>query len=357
MQEIKSVVDADVAGKRVVVRCDLDVLEGDKVIDARLRAAVPTLKLLKEKGAAHIVVVGHLGRPEGKVVDGLRVAPVAARLQELAGVELEVKENLRFDPREELNDAVLAQELANLGDIFVNESFASAHRAHASTVGVAKLLPSYAGLQFVEEVKRILAATNPPQGSVAIIGGSKFETKRPLLDKLLATYSEVLLGGALGNDVIKARGWPVGSSLISTPVPVDIATNERLFVANDAVLKNADAGAERTALVVDTQAHEAIVDIGPTTAVLWADKVERAPFVLWNGTLGMYEQGFALGTDALAQAILQGSGNALIGGGDTVAAIEKFDFDPKKVFVSTGGGAMLELLTNGTLPAIEALKN
>lgn len=357
MQEVKSVENADVVGKRVVVRCDLDVLEGDKVIDARLRAAVPTLKLLKEKGAAQIVVIGHVGRPEGKVVEMLRVAPVAARLQELAGVELEVKENLRFDPREEANDPEFAKELAALGDIFVNESFASAHRAHASTVGIAKLLPSYAGLQFVQEVEHILAATNPPQGSVAIIGGAKFETKRPLLDKLLATYSEVLLGGALGNDVIKARGWPVGGSLISTPVPVEIASNERLFVASDAVLKNIDAGAERTALVVDTQEHEAIVDIGPTTAVLWADKVERAPFVLWNGTLGIYEQGFAIGTDALAQAILQSGANALIGGGDTVAAIEKFNFDPRKVFISTGGGAMLELLTLGTLPGIEALKS
>ena len=167
----------------------------------------------------------------------------------------------------------------------------------------------------------------------------------------------MLLGGALGNDVIKARGWPVGGSLVSTPVPVDIASNERLFVANDAVLKNVDAGAERTALVVDTQDHESIVDIGPSTTLLWADKVEHAPFVLWNGPLGIYEQGFTLGTDGVAQAIVQGGTTALIGGGDTAAAIEKFNFDPKKVFVSTAGGAMLEFLINGTLPGIDALKN
>lgn len=363
MQEIKSVQEADVAGKRVVLRVDFNVpLEHSSgytaiVDDFRIRATLPTLELLHTNGAAKIIILTHIGRPEGKVVDELRVAPVAEQLRTLTQVPFEMRENLRFDPREEANDPEFAKELASLGDVYVNEAFPVSHRADASIVGVSKLIPGYAGLQFMQEHIRISAALTPPPGSVAIVGGAKFETKRPLIDKLLQTYDEVLLGGALGNDVIKARGWPVGASLISAPVPVDIASNERLFVAKDAVLKNVDAGAERTALVVDTQAHEMIVDIGPTTAILWADKIERAPFVLWNGPLGVYEQGFTFGTDGIAQAIVQGGTNALIGGGDTAAAIRKFTFDKDKVFVSTAGGAMLEFLTAGTLPGIEALKN
>jgi phosphoglycerate kinase len=221
---------------------------------------------------------------------------------------------------------------------------------------VTKFLPSYAGLQFAKEVHNILAAQRPPQNSVTVLGGAKFETKRPLIEKLLATYSKMLLGGALGNDVIKARGLPVGSSLVSEePVPVAIASSDKIATAVDAVLKE-EGSAERTSLIVDTQDKEIIVDIGPGTATAWADKVSAAPFVLWNGTLGICEQGFTAGTDAIAKAISQSGVRALIGGGDTVAAISKFKFDPNKVFVSTGGGSMLELLVAGTLPAIDALK-
>jgi len=359
MQEIKSVESADVAGKRVVVRVDLDVLQGDAIQDGRLHAAVPTLRLLKEKGASKITVIGHAGRPHGEVIESFRLAPVEARLRALApDIEFEVKENLRFDSREEANDPEFAKELAALGDVFVNESFGNAHRAHASTVGITKFLPSYAGLQFAKEVTYIVAARTPPQGSIAVLGGAKFETKRPLIEKLLATYSEVLLGGALGNDVIRARGLPVGNSLVSDePVPVSIASNDKISTALDAVLKNVDAGAERTALIVDTQDNETIVDIGPGTATAWATKVSEAPFILWNGTMGIYEDGFTIGTDAIARAIAERGMRALVGGGDTVAAIGKIKLDPEKVFVSTGGGSMLELLTNGTLPAIEALKS
>lgn len=356
---MKSVESADVAGKRVVVRCDLDVLEGDQVQDARLHAAIPTLQFLTDKGAAKITIIGHAGRPNGEVVESYRLTAVAARLRALAPtLEFEVTENLRFDPREEANDEGLAKELASLGDVFVNESFATAHRTHASTVGIAKLLPSYAGLRFVKEVEHILAARKPPPGSLAIIGGAKFETKRPLIEKLLGVYDRVLLGGALGNDIIKARGLPVGQSLVSaTPVPVAIASNDKIATAIDAVLKGVDVGAERTSLIVDTQDDEIIVDIGPGTATAWADQVAAAPFVLWNGTLGIYEQGFTAGTDLVTEAIATSGVRALIGGGDTIVAVDHAKFDSNKVFRSTGGGSMLELLLNGTLPAIEVLKH
>lgn len=358
MQEVRSITDADVAGKRVLVRAVLNVpLQDGKVTDdARLRAILPTLELLHERGAAEIVLFGYVGRPEGRVVEELRVAPVAARLKELTSIPFTMLENTRFDPCEEANDPELAKEYAAKGDIFVNDAFADSHRAYASTVAVAKLLPSYAGLLMQKEIESLASALTPPQGSVAVVGGAKFETKLPLIQKLLEAYGEVLLGGALGNDVIKARGLPFGASLISAePVPVAVATNERLHAPFDAIVQGAP-GAERMTLVSDIRAEERVVDIGPATAESWAHKVAAAPFVLWNGPLGMYEDGFVDGTDALARALKQCGARAVVGGGDTVAALKKVDFDPAKVFVSTGGGAMLEYLTHGTLPGLDALR-
>jgi len=364
MQAVKNVKDADVAGKRVLVRVDfnvpLEMHEGHAAVltDFRIEAVLPTLQLLLERGATKIIVLTHVGRPEGKVVEALRVAPIAERLHALLGApQVEVMENLRFDPREEANDMTFAKELASQGDVYVNEAFPVSHRNDASIVSLPTLLPSFAGLRFVEEVERITPALNPPAGALAIVGGAKFETKQPLIEKLLSKYSALLLGGALGNDVIKARGWPIGASLTSNVgVPVDIASDERLIVATDAVVRDDAANAERTTLVVDTQDSEAIVDIGPVTAKQWADKVAAAPFVVWNGPLGVYEQGFSDGTDVVAQALVASGAHAVVGGGDTAAAVQKVVFDPAKVWVSTGGGAMLEFLVAGTLPGIEALK-
>jgi len=357
--ELKTLNEADVAGKRVLVRCDFDVpLKDGEVMDAsRLKAAVPTIEFLKSHGAQKIILIGHAGRPEGRVVESLRMAPIAAKLGELTDLSnVEVRENLRFDAREEANDPAFAAELASLADLFVNESFATAHRAHASTVGVAKLLPSYAGLHFAQEVERLSSALVPPQNSVAVIGGAKFETKSPLIEKLLALYGTVLLGGALGNDLLKARGFPFGSSLISSvPVPAEIAGNERLLNPTDAYF---DGGSmdDRSSVITDTRADEKIVDIGPATSAAWAKLVSEAPFVLWNGPMGVYENGYTHGTDALAGALASSGARAVVGGGDTVAAVSKFSFDPEKIFVSSGGGAMLEFLAAATLPAIEVLK-
>lgn len=360
MQELKSVAGADVAGKRVLVRVDFNVpLQDGKVAnDLRMRVAIPTLELLHQKGAAQIILLAHLGRPEGKAVEALRMAPVEAHLKTLTQVPFELKENLRFDPREEQNDPAFAQELAALGEVYVNEAFADSHRVHASIVGVSKLLPAYAGLRLIEEVQTLMGALTPPKGSVAIIGGAKFETKEPLIRKLLPVYAEILLGGALANDVLKARGLPFGASLVSSiPVPPEVAQDPRLQVPMDAVFGQHGVDVERVGGVVDIRKDEELIDIGPHTAEGWADKIVQAPFVLWNGPMGVYERGFSSGTDALAAALSQSAGKAIVGGGDTAAAVEKYQFDKARVFVSTGGGAMLQFLTDGTLPGLEPLRN
>ncbi|MDO8548310.1 MAG: phosphoglycerate kinase [bacterium] len=319
MQEVKSVRNADVKGKRVLVRCDLDVLDGTQVIDARLCAAIPTLKLLRGKEAAQIVIVGYVGRPGGKVVEELRVAPVAKRLHELApGVNFEVKENLRFDPREESNEEGFAKELAGLGDIFVNESFATAHRPYASIVGIPKLLPSYAGLQFMSEVEHLSHALTPSPGSIALIAVTKAD-KIPLINKLATLYDKVLVGGPVPSDYA-----PLAPNIV---LPVD-----------------------------GIPELKGLLDIGPRTRAAWVQEVAQAPFVLWNGPLGWYEKGYRESTDAIAEKIISSGVGAVIGGGDTINALKKFKFDPAKVFLSTGGGAMLQFLVDGTLPGIEALR-
>lgn len=359
MPQVKSVTDADVTGKRVLVHADFDVPLQDGVVanDARITAALPTIELLRQKGASQIILISKLGRPGGTVVEELRLEPVRKRLGELIDLtNIELRENLRFDPREEANDEGFAKELSMLGDLFVNEAFADSHRAHASIVGIPKFLPSYAGLQFEKELAALSKATTPPPGSVALIGGAKFETKLPLIQKLLASYGEVLLGGALGNDIIKARGMPFGSSAVSGgSVPVAVGSNVRLFAPIDVVVSSGP-GAERESLVSDIRADDKIIDIGPLTRELWSKKISAAPFVLWNGPMGVYEDGYQDGTDALARALVQSGVHAVVGGGDTVAALSKMQFDPEKVFISTGGGSMLEFLTSGTLPGIEALK-
>jgi len=306
MQEIRSVVDADVKGKRVLVRADFNVplQDGTVIDDLRIRTAIPTLELLNRNGASHIIILSSLGRPGGKVVEELRMAPVEAKLRELTNVPFELHENLRFDPREEANDPEFAKELAALGDIFVNEAFPDSHREHASIVGVPKLLPSCAGLRFAQEVEKLSSALTPPQNSIALIGGAKFETKVPLILKLLSLYSRVLVGGALGNDLIKARGLPFGKSLISeTPVPPEIAGDERVLMPQDAVFAEVGSNAERTSFVPDIRANESIIDIGPQTAALWCEEISKAPFVLWNGPMGLYEKGYGDGTDALASTL------------------------------------------------------
>lgn len=368
MPEIKSVREAEVSGKRVLVAVDFNVPMKDGVIvdDARIRACIPTLELLRGRGAK-IVVMTHLGRPGGREVEALRVAPIAHRLGELMGARVTVApeesdfmmlENLRFDPREEEGSMEMAQELATFGDIFVNDAFSNSHRAHASIIGVPQILPSFAGVRLMEECDKLKEALTPPEGAIAIIGGAKFETKQPLIEKLIPHYAKILVGGAMGNDIIKARGLPVGASLVSNvPANVAIAGNEKLSVTNDAVIEKLEPKEARTGLVVDVRADERIVDVGPVTATAWAQVAADAPFILWNGPLGIYEEGYTEASDLVAKALAKSPARAVVGGGDTGAALSKYSFDPQKVFLSTGGGAMLQFLTSGTLPGIDALKN
>ncbi len=360
MDTIPSVRDAEVKDKKVLLRVDFNVPlsdTGEILDDSRIRAALPTIELLHGRGA-HIIIASHLGRPEGAVVEGLRMAPVEKKLKELfpEGADIEVLENLRFEKGEEANDSEFSKQLAAHADLYVGDAFADMHREHASIVGVPKLIPAYLGLLAEKEVTHLTQALTPPPGAVAVFGGTKFETKIPLIEKMIPRYSKIFLGGVLGNDLLKYRGFTVGSSALSAkPVPMDIAGEEKIFASDDIIVREGD-NSSRESRVTDVRLHEAIVDIGPTTSAKWSDEVTKAPFVLWNGPMGLYESGFTEGTDALAHAVAHNEGTSVVGGGDTLAAIHKTNFNPEKVFLSTGGGAMLQFLADGTLPGLEALK-
>lgn len=373
---LKDIQSADVAGKRVLLRTSLNVpltLQGEVADAFRLESALPTITWLAEQGAK-IILVGYIGRTGGTL------APVARALQTLvphisitftqtpiASLGAEVTalqngtclmlENIRLEEGEEKNDPALAAALASLADVFVNDAFAEAHRTYASNVGVATLIPSYAGMLFQEECTHLEEALTPPSGAVAVIGGAKFETKQPLIEKLLAQgYTELLLGGALANDLLRARGLPIGASLVSNAaLPESIAGDERIVMPTDLVVTEEENTAERNTLTNDVRATEKIVDIGDRSSVVWGAKIAAAPFVVWNGPMGVYEKGYTNATNVLAEAIAGGTCRAIIGGGDTAAAIRAHTFDTKRVFVSTGGGAMLEFLATGTLPAITPL--
>ncbi len=375
MQEVKIISSAEVRGKRVLLRTSLNVplLNGAPGDLFRLKAALPTILWLHEHGA-RIVILAHLGS-EGATLEPIVTAlsslisgvPVKffpgalsaakAEIKKLLDGECLVLENVRRNAGEESNDSKLAEAFASLGDIYVNDAFADSHRGHASIIGIPPLLPSYCGFLMAEEIARLSPALTPPPHALAIIGGAKFQTKEPLISKLLSSYEKIFLGGALANDVLKVRGAPIGSSVISsTPIPVELAQNERLVVPVDAVFKDEGANAEREAYINNVHKAEQIDDIGPITAQEWGKEISTAPFILWNGPVGVYELGFVSGTDALAEALTRATGVGVVGGGDTLAALQKFSFDPKRVFLSTGGGAMLAFLTAGTLVGIEALR-
>ncbi len=371
---LRSVREANVTNKRVLLRTSLNVPLGPdgSVEDVyRLQSDVATIELLATL-KAKIILIGYIGR------EGGTLAPVAKALQAvlpniqvvftsapLEHVHEDIEllepghclmlENIRQHPGEEKNDPELAQQLASLADVFVDDAFAEAHRAYASNVGVATLLPSYAGLLMEEEVEHLHEALVPLKGSLAIVGGAKFETKLPLLKKLLGLYEEVLVGGALANDLLKARGRSVGMSLVSDyAVPKELVEEVRLLAPEDVRIEE---GVPEGVLVGSVGEKEKIIDIGAITEKKWAEKIAGASFVLWNGPMGVYEKGDVFGTDALAEALVKATCKAVIGGGDTAAALAQFTFDPSRIFVSTGGGAMLEFLTNGgSMPAIEVLE-
>lgn len=370
MPALRSIRGVDVRGKRVLLRTSLNVaVDGNFSDDRRLAAAAPTLRYLAERGAK-IIIAGYFGRAGETlrpVADALMAAipevpmrftdaPLSAAAAEAAALKdgsALTLENTRRDPGEEANDPAYARELASLADIFVSDAFAEAHRNYASNVGVTALLPTYAGFLMQEEVARLSHALNPAHPSIAILAGAKFETKRPLLLKLLPLYDRVFIGGAIANDFLKARGISVGASAISgIPVPPGLAEDPRIVLPADFV---AAADGEEARQTDSVGAEEKIADIGAETARRWARQIAEASFVLWNGPTGIYEEGFTAGTEALARAIAESACKAVIGGGDTDAALAKFSFEKDRVFISTGGGAMLQFLAGEPLPGIEVL--
>jgi phosphoglycerate kinase len=386
-----SVRDADVKGRRVLVRVDFNVplRDGEVVDDTRIRAALPTLELLRERGAA-LVLASHLGRPGGKADPALSLAPVSRRLGELLGVnvtqapkvvgaevelaagclgpgEIVVLENTRYEPGETKNDPMLAGSLASLAQVYVNDAFGAAHRAHASTEGVAHHLPGYAGLLLEREVTELTKVVeDPARPLVVVLGGAKVSDKVGVIDRFLDVADQILIGGAMCFSFFKAEGKEIGDSLYD---------DESVEAARAALAKAASSHCELTLPVdlvlgrefsADTERQEVDgvdvpdgwmgLDVGPKTGQLYAEAVGKAGTVLWNGPMGAFEmEPFAGGTRAVAEAVAAAPGKTVVGGGDSVAAMVQFGLQGEVDWLSTGGGASLELLEGKKLPGVEAL--
>lgn len=364
-------------GKKVLVRAGLDLpvdSRGEVTDLFRLKKALPTLRYLKECDAKTIVLT-KIGRdpedtnePVAKALKRhLHITYVPDLFGHLATSALEAMregeavllENLQSDPGEIANDPAFCKKVASLGDVYVNDGFPSAHRESAGMVGVPKLLPSYAGIQFCEEVMQLSRAQSPPHPAFAIIGGAKFETKMPVLNLFLQKYDHAFITGALANDVFKAQGLPVGRSRVSDEIPSPaVVGHPRLIAPNDVTAERSD-GQAFVKKPKEVTSDDKIVDIGPDSVALIAPHIKRAEFILWNGPTGLYEEGFVSYTHAIAELIaarLSEGAQCVIGGGDTIAALEGSGIALERLgFLSTGGGAMLEYLVKGTLPAIEAL--
>jgi len=340
----RSVRDADVEGRRVLVRADLNVpLEDGQVADdTRIRAALPTLEFLLELGATEVAVCSHLGRPKGPD-PRFAIAPVAARLAELLPDErMRVLENTRFDPGETKNDPESARRLADGNDLFVNDAFGSAHRAHASTVGVAELLPAYAGLLLEKELEmlgRLLGEVERP--FVLVAGGAKVEDKLGVLEHLGGRADAVLVGGKMAEELRQDNRLPFEAIL-----PTDVVA---------AAAFEPDAEASVTAFDAVPEGWLGL-DIGPETQGRFAEVVSAARTIFWNGPLGVFEwPRFAEGTRAMARAVASVDGYTVVGGGDSVRAIQELGLAGRISWVSTGGGASLELLEGKVLPGVAAI--
>ena len=385
--------DVDVAGRRVLVRVDFNVpLDGTRIADdTRIRAVLPTIAALREAGA-RIGLLSHLGRPKGRVVEQLRLRPVAARLGELLGIvvatapdcvgpaaetvmaslqpgEVALLENVRFHPEEERNDPTFAQALALAADIYVNDAFGAAHRAHASTEGIARHLPAVAGLLLERELAIMGAALERPgRPFVAVIGGSKVSDKTEALGDLLEKVDTLALGGGVANTFLRAQGCDVGRSL-HEPDQIGLAREllatarqrgqgQGLLLPTDVVVAD-DVRAEAAHEVVMVSAVPAdrlIVDIGPQSAAEFAVAVEAAQTVIWNGPMGVAEiKPFAAGTWTVAEAMAHCPGTTIAGGGDSIAALEQAGVSDRITHISTGGGASLEFLAGRPLPGVVAI--
>jgi phosphoglycerate kinase len=386
----KTVRDIPLRGKRVLVRVDFNVPldHGEVADDTRLRAAMPTIQYLLEQGAA-VILMSHLGRPKGKVQDELRLDPVARRLSKLLGRDVHklddcvgpevaqaakslqpghilLLENLRFHPQEEENDPGFARELASLAEVYVDDAFGTAHRAHASTVGVAAYLPAVAGLLMERELEVLGGLlAHPARPFVAILGGAKVSSKIGVVRSLLTKVDLLLVGGGMANTFLKAQGHAVGESLaeddrLAMAREILHQAGEKLVLPVDVVVADAFANDARvqTVGVDQVPAGWRILDIGPRTVGLFQEKLASAATVVWNGPMGVFEfPKFAAGTIALANSLARTKATTVVGGGDSIAALRRAGLADKMTHVSTGGGASLEFLEGKTLPGVAALQD
>lgn len=390
----KSIRDVDLKGKRVFCRVDFNVpmKEGKITDETRIRAALPTIQYLVEQGAK-VILASHLGRPKGQVVEELRLTPVAARLGELLGKDVKkadeafgpvaqemvaamnegdvlVLENVRFYAGEEKNDAELAKEFAALADIFVNDAFGAAHRAHASTAGIADYLPAVSGLLMEKELDVLgKALSNPDRPFTAIIGGAKVKDKIGVIRHLLDKVDNLIIGGGLAYTFVKALGHEIGLSLceddkielakefmqlakekgVNFYMPVDVVITEEFSETATTKIVNIDS----------IPSNWEGVDIGPKTREIYADVIKNSKLVVWNGPMGVFEMTpFSQGTKAVGQALADAEDTySVIGGGDSAAAVEKFGMADKMSHISTGGGASLEFMEGKELPGVVCLND
>jgi len=390
----KTIKDADLKGKRVLMRVDFNVpLDDDLNItdDIRIRAALPTIKYAIDQGA-RVILMSHLGRPDGQVNEKMGLAPAAKRLEKLLGKpvlmlkdcigddvrkavsamkpgDVVLLENLRFHAEEEKNDPAFAKELASLGDVFVNDAFGTAHRAHASTEGVTHFLPSVAGFLLEKEMQYLGSAVdNPKRPFVAILGGAKVKDKINVIDNLLDKVDALLIGGGMAYTFLKAKGRTIGASKFdkdgfdTAKAALEKAAKKNipmLLPVDHVIADKFEANANTKTVGEDIPDGWMGLDIGPKTIKLFEDKLKAAKTIVWNGPLGVFEMDkFARGTEEIAKFIagLKGA-TQVIGGGDTAAAMSKVKVEDKMTHISTGGGASLEYLEGRPLPGIDALND
>lgn len=370
---LRSIEDiSDIYGMRILLRTSLDVPmdHGAPTDHFRVRRAIPTIEYLLKKGA-RVILLTHVGRdPKNSTLPLLPVLQKYIPVRHVNGVVGELVygsvahmkegtalllENLRSFKEEEENDLGFAQTLASYADFYVNDAFAVSHREHASIVGIPKFLPSFAGITFMEEYRELSKAFTPEAPSLFILGGAKFETKEPLIEEYSKHFSHIFIGGALANDFLKGKGYEVGESLLSS---VDLTNNpllekENILLPIDVVV----GGAENIHEVLSEHvcADEKILDVGPRSVELLAPHIAEAKTILWNGPLGNYETGFDAATKECARLVAASAAYSVVGGGDTITAIESLGLEDSFGFLSTAGGAMLEFLEKRTLPGIESL--
>jgi phosphoglycerate kinase len=371
MQKITDV--QDLKGKYVLIRASLNIplQDGEVRNSFRINRALPTLRYLHEAGA-RTIILSHLGR---KPEESLK--PVFAELEKslpvhwggtvtgeefkerrtlLADGEILMAENLRQDERETANESEFVEYLASLGELYVNDAFAEAHREHASTFGLAQKLPSVMGLTLEEEITELNKVMTPQSPALFLLGGAKFETKMPLVEKYLESYDNVFIAGALMNDIFKAKGYEVGKSLVSdvSLAGAPLLNNPKLILPIDLIVDGPDGKVVKAPDAVLPE--ERIMDVGPMTVDMLVTYIEKANTILWNGPFGAYELGYTSSTETVAKHVAETDAFSVIGGGDTVAAIEKLELNNQCSFVSSGGGAMLAFLETGSTSVIDQLK-